>query len=70
VAHAQEHVVEEHECQLCLLSENSPSEANFNRLPISFNGQTNLGIDASSIFTFCLTCLFLSNSDPPVNFSS
>ncbi len=71
MAHAQEHaVVEEHECQLCFLSENSSSEANHNRLPINFNGQTSSGINASSTTIFCFTCLFLSNSDPPVNFLS
>jgi hypothetical protein len=69
MAHAQEHaVVEEHECQFCFLSENSPSEATHNRLPITLNGQTSLDVKASSISTFYFTCLFLSNSDPPIKF--
>lgn len=69
MAHAQEHAaVEEHECQLCFISENSSSEANHNHVPIEFNGQTSFNINANSISIFCFTCLFLSNSDPPLNF--
>ncbi len=67
IAHAQEHsFLEEHNCHLCFLSENSSPETIAHLLAFEFITPVNPEIEDKPSFILCFTCLFLSNRDPPL----
>lgn len=66
VTHVQEHaLLDEHNCQLCFVVENSSSEAAAHQQLSVKIAQFNSEIDAKPPKFHFISRIFLSNSDPP-----
>jgi hypothetical protein len=67
-SHAQEHAfIDEHNCHVCPLSEESSSEVIPSSLPFQPLFIKSLQSEIVTLSTLCFTCICLSNSDPPIN---
>jgi hypothetical protein len=56
----------EHNCHLCLLTENSSPEITLNLHSIMFVALIKFIVTDKQFFVLCLTGSFLTNSDPPL----
>ena len=68
LSHAEEHtVVDEHNCYVCPIYEESSSEFIHSSSPFQFLFQENPKNEVLTLPLIFFTCICLSNSDPPVN---
>jgi hypothetical protein len=68
-SHAQEHAfIDEHNCHVCPLSEESSAEIIQSTLPFQFLFQDSPKSELVSLPIIFFSCICLSNSDPPTKF--
>jgi hypothetical protein len=67
-SHAQDQAfIDEHNCHVCPLFEESSSEVIPSSLPFQRLFIKSLQSEIVTLSTICFTCICLSNSDPPIN---